>query len=185
MDSEEGPINFYSCRQKYGVFSNFFRGKITIDDQEWKSVEHYFQSQKYFGISDDHLQQVRDSKSPKDALELGNNTDWDIRDDWDTVKDDVMYKGVYAKFSQREKMNKTLLSTGNRAIVEHTVNDSYWGDGGDGTGRNMLGKILMRVREDLRNNEKKDKKEKKSKKRKGEDLEDLEDKKKKKRKKNK
>ena len=37
-----------------------------------------------------------------------------------------------------------------RSIVEHTENDGYWGDGGDGSGKNMLGQILMRVREELR-----------------------------------
>ena len=43
-----------------------------------------------------------------------------------------------------------LLGTGDATLVEHTENDAYWGDGGDGSGKNMLGKILMRVRERLR-----------------------------------
>ena len=43
-----------------------------------------------------------------------------------------------------------LLGTGDARIVEHTANDAYWGDGGDGSGKNMLGLILMRVREALR-----------------------------------
>jgi predicted NAD-dependent protein-ADP-ribosyltransferase YbiA (DUF1768 family) len=41
------------------------------------------------------------------------------------------------------------LATADAKIVEHTTNDSYWGDGGDGSGRNMLGQVLMRVREEL------------------------------------
>ncbi|MEO5928954.1 MAG: NADAR domain-containing protein, partial [Candidatus Kapaibacterium sp.] len=44
----------------------------------------------------------------------------------------------------------TLLDTGNAEIIEHTKRDTYWGDGGDGSGRNMLGLILMRVRDELR-----------------------------------
>ena len=43
----------------------------------------------------------------------------------------------------------TLLATGDSTIVEHTENDAYWGDGGDGSGKNRLGQILMRVREKL------------------------------------
>ena len=39
-------------------------------------------------------------------------------------------------------------------IIEHTSKDSYWGDGGDGSGRNMLGKTLMLVREELRRGDK-------------------------------
>jgi predicted NAD-dependent protein-ADP-ribosyltransferase YbiA (DUF1768 family) len=44
----------------------------------------------------------------------------------------------------------TLLGTGDARIVEHTENDRYRGDGGDGSGRNKLGQILMEVREGLR-----------------------------------
>jgi ribA/ribD-fused uncharacterized protein len=43
-----------------------------------------------------------------------------------------------------------LLATGEAKLVEHTSNDAYWGDGGDGSGKNMLGRVLMEVRERLR-----------------------------------
>ena len=46
-----------------------------------------------------------------------------------------------------------LLSTGSAERVEHTTNDAYRGDGGDGSGSNMLGCILMDVRGRLRENE--------------------------------
>ena len=45
-----------------------------------------------------------------------------------------------------------VLSTGDSKLVEHTENDDYWGDGGDGSGKNMLGRILMEVRTSLREN---------------------------------
>jgi hypothetical protein len=43
-----------------------------------------------------------------------------------------------------------LLGTGEAVLVEHTANDSYWGDGGDGSGKNRLGALLMQVRAELR-----------------------------------
>ena len=43
-----------------------------------------------------------------------------------------------------------LLDTGDRKLVEHMNWDSYWGDGGDGSGQNKLGKLLMKLREELR-----------------------------------
>jgi ribA/ribD-fused uncharacterized protein len=46
-----------------------------------------------------------------------------------------------------------LLSTGNQLIVENSPVDYYWGCGADGSGKNMLGKILMEVREILRKEE--------------------------------
>lgn len=58
-----------------------------------------------------------------------------------------MRDGLILKFTQNPHLLDLLLSTKNRKIVEHTVNDSYWGDGGDGSGKNRLGSILMELRE--------------------------------------
>jgi len=57
---------------------------------------------------------------------------------------------VRARFSQHEDLKRLLLDTGDAKLVEHTTNDDYWGDGGDGSGKNMLGRLLMEVREELR-----------------------------------
>ena len=61
-----------------------------------------------------------------------------------------MYVALYAKFTQHEQFTKMLLDTGDRKLVEHTTRDSYWGDGGDGSGQNRLGKLLIKLREELR-----------------------------------
>lgn len=82
---------------------------------------------------------------------MGRDRSRPLRSDWEKVKDDVMREAVRAKFTQNEHLKKTLLSTGDAALVEHTVNDSYWGDGGNGKGKNMLGKILMEIREEIKN----------------------------------
>jgi ribA/ribD-fused uncharacterized protein len=65
-----------------------------------------------------------------------------------------MYDACLAKFSQHPDLKQLLLDTGDAIIIEHTKNDNYWGDGGDGTGRNQLGKTLMRVRDTLRQTQK-------------------------------
>jgi hypothetical protein len=56
---------------------------------------------------------------------------------------------LVAKFTQHKALRKLLLGTGNTRLVEHTHNDRYWADGGDGTGRNRLGVLLMEVRGQL------------------------------------
>ncbi len=66
------------------------------------------------------------------------------------MKDNIMREAVMAKFSQHEDLKSLLLSTGDAHIIEHTENDAYWGDGGDGSGKNMLGKILVETRERLK-----------------------------------
>jgi N-glycosidase YbiA len=61
-----------------------------------------------------------------------------------------MRAAVLAKFTQHDDLKEILLGTGDALLIEHTTKDSYWGDGGDGSGKNMLGQILMSVREELR-----------------------------------
>ena len=62
-----------------------------------------------------------------------------------------MYEAVLSKFTQHEHLRQILLSTYDARLVEHTSKDNYWGDGGDGSGKNVLGQILMQVREELNN----------------------------------
>lgn len=54
-----------------------------------------------------------------------------------------------AKFAAHPAIRKTLLDTGSATLIEHTEKDRYWGDGGDGTGKNRLGVLLMRLRDEL------------------------------------
>jgi ribA/ribD-fused uncharacterized protein len=72
-----------------------------------------------------------------------------LRKDWEAVKDSIMHEAILAKFTRHADLREVLLATGDAEIVEKTDNDAYWGDGGDGRGKNKLGQILMRVREEL------------------------------------
>jgi len=65
-------------------------------------------------------------------------------------KDEIMLGALRAKFGQHEDLKRLLLGTGERKIVEHTKYDRYWGDGGDGSGRNRLGELLMQLRAEYR-----------------------------------
>lgn len=86
------------------------------------------------------------------AATLGRDRKQKIRRDWESAKDNVMRKAVLAKFSQHDELKQLLLSTGDAKLIEHTENDDYWGDGGDGKGKNKLGQILMSVRKELSEN---------------------------------
>lgn len=73
-----------------------------------------------------------------------------IRDDWDSIKLDVMMDVLKAKFSQNKKLKELLMSTGNANIIEDSPRDSYWGIGKDKKGQNHLGKLLVKLREILK-----------------------------------
>ena len=72
-----------------------------------------------------------------------------IRDDWDDIKLNIMKEALIAKFTQNQKLKTLLLNTNNASIIEDSPRDSYWGIGKDKNGENMLGKLLMEVREEL------------------------------------
>lgn len=145
-------IQFYSNKTKYGEFSNFDHHGITLGKKFWKTSEHYFQAKKFVGTK--HESEVRKCKSASDAARMGRDRSLPLRRDWETVKDNVMREAVLAKFVQHKELKELLLSTGDEALVEHTEKDSYWADGGDGMGKNMLGIILMEIREAIKSPEK-------------------------------
>jgi ribA/ribD-fused uncharacterized protein len=141
-------INFYSTSGEYGCFSNFSRHSVFLKGKRWPTSEHYFQAQKFVGT--EHEEAVRLAKTPGESARVGRDRKRPLRRDWESVKDGVMLEVVRAKFTQHEDLKATLLGTGDAKLVEHTEKDSYWGDGGDGSGKNRLGQILMKVREELR-----------------------------------
>jgi N-glycosidase YbiA len=140
-------INFYRVNDPYGCFSNFSPHPVFIGTM-WPTNEHYFQAQKFLGQPEPYMAILMDP-SPMNAARIGRDRHWNLRPDWEDVKVDIMRTALGAKVTQHAVVRETLLSTGNATIVEHTVNDSYWADGGDGTGLNMLGLLLMEIRDTL------------------------------------
>ncbi len=139
-------IKFYRVNEPYGCFSNFSKHPIYIQTT-WPTSEHYFQAQKF--LDSQPYRQILHTKSPMEAAKIGRSRQWPIRPDWEAVKVDVMRIAIRQKLLQHSDVRETLISTGDALIVEHTANDSFWRDGGDGNGRNMLGKILMQARDVL------------------------------------
>ena len=142
------PIRFYAVSGEYGELSNFARYPIALRGKRWPTVEHFFQAQKFAAPADQEA--IRAAKSPMIAARMGRSRTRKLRRDWEKVKLGVMRGAVEAKFRQHDDLGERLLATGEATIVEHTENDEFWGDGGDGSGRNELGKILMAVRATLR-----------------------------------
>lgn len=147
MSKQQTVINFYSVSDEYGEFSNFAPYRISLDGRVWPTSEHYFQAQKF--RDKPHQEEIRHANSPMIAARMGRSRKRPLRKDWESVKDQVMREAVLAKFTQHDDLRALLISTREAKLVEHTTNDSYWGDGGDGSGKNMLGHILMEVREQL------------------------------------
>jgi ribA/ribD-fused uncharacterized protein len=94
---------------------------------------------------------IRQAAKPIIAKSLADKYRDDIRPDWDAVKDDVMDRAVRRKFELHAPLRALLLATGDEDIAEDGPNhDAYWGVGRDGAGQNKLGRIIERIRAELR-----------------------------------
>ncbi len=145
-------VYFYSTReQPYGCFSNFSAHGFELDGRWWPTSEHYFQAQKFVGTP--HEEAIRLAPTPKVAANMGRERKRPLRADWEAVKDDVMRRAVRQKFERHAELREILLGTGDEEIVENAPGDYYWGCGADGTGKNVLGQILMETRSILRERE--------------------------------
>lgn len=140
-------IYFFDKGDKYYQLSNFAGFGFVLDGHRWRTMEHYFQAMKFEGTA--HFDKIRNCASPKQAKDLGQSRATPIRSDWDSVKEEVMLKGLREKFKDPE-LKKILLGTGKKELVENSPYDQYWGIGSNGKGKNRLGVLLMQLRTELK-----------------------------------
>lgn len=144
-------IYFYRVADEYEELSNFARYEIILDGQRWPTTEYYFQAQKF--RDQPYREKIRKTTSPMQAALLGRDHKQRLRNDWESIKDNVMKKALMAKFTQHEALRTLLQSTREAKLVEHTENDNHWGAGGNGKGKNRLGQLLMDIRSTIKNHE--------------------------------
>ncbi len=147
-------IRFWRTTDEYGCFSNFSRHPVVINGITWKTSEHFYQAQKfaslYLNHESDDYRAVMNAKTPGDAAAIGRDPNRKIRKDWELVKDNIMIWVLCEKVKQHQVIKEKLLSTGDAIIIEDSPTDYYWGCGKDNSGKNKLGILWMKIRENLK-----------------------------------
>lgn len=132
---------------EYAFLSNYSASPFRIDYVLFPTMEHYFQANKADN-QNDYLH-IANAPTPGEAKRLGRKIQ--LRPDWEKIKDNIMLTGLRKKFADPELRN-LLLATGDEELVEGNYwRDTYWGVC-NGVGQNKLGKLLMQVREEIKNN---------------------------------
>lgn len=141
-------------RGQYYFLSNFSPyGFICKNRWEWKTVEHYFQA--YKSVDNYHLHLIRKSETPAKAKKLGSSIK--LRDDWDVIKVWIMETALKYKFEQNKDIKQRLVDTKDAMLIEGNMwHDNFWGDCKcnkcrNKTGINVLGNLLMQIREEYEN----------------------------------
>lgn len=129
----------------YRFLSNFWSSAVVLDGHSYRTVEHAFQAAKT--NDEDARRRIRNEHDAAAAKRKGRSVD--LREDWEEVKLDVMEGLLRQKFGT-EPLKSKLLKTGKATLIEgNWWGDKYWGVC-DGKGENHLGKLLMKIREELR-----------------------------------
>lgn len=142
----EEPITFYEL--KFYMFSNFSSFAIHFDGRDWMTSEHAYQAMKF---KEPWLQEwVRNQRSAHEAMKAAQSKPVQYREDWKEVKVSTMLEICRAKLQQHPYIQRKLLETGDRELIESSPIDPFWGWGPNKDGENHLGKVWMTLRSEWR-----------------------------------
>ena len=156
-------ICFYHENEEYGCFSNWYMSRFEYAGKTYNSVEQYMMCQKAILFREYELaDRIMESNDPAEIKKLGRTRMAYFNAElWDKVSYAIVKRGVRAKFEQNWDICNILLETGNKLLAEASLRDLKWGIGISNTdmqrydtkewrGKNLLGQILMEVRDELK-----------------------------------
>ncbi len=155
-------VTFYSTGKPYGFLSNWYPSPFEFCGHTFPTAEHWMMWQKAQLFGDQRkAAAILRATDLNEVKGLGRQVEPYVEAAWEEVRLPVMRVGLRQKFLQNEQLLNDLLSTGMAAIAEAAPNDRIWGigigvddpkanDPGQWRGRNLLGRVLMEVRSDLR-----------------------------------
>ena len=121
---------------------------FSLENKEWPTVEQYYQSSLF--NNPDIQERIRELPSALSAIKY---TKWRFlqkKSDWKKLRQVLMTRAVYTKCKTYPHIAEALLNTGDKRLVENSAYDYFWGCGRDRRAENTYGKVLMNVRDKLR-----------------------------------
>ena len=143
-------IGFYP--REFYPFDNFSSFKVEWNGYLFASVEEAYQAASFMGSDEELVEKIKKSHSADEAQRISYANRDKRREDWDDVKISIMEELLRLKIEQNPYVKKKLLQTGDYMIVEDSPKDDFWGWGSNRDGQNNLGKLWMKLREELKNN---------------------------------
>ncbi|HSX33269.1 MAG TPA: NADAR family protein [Candidatus Saccharimonadales bacterium] len=137
------PREFYVC-------DNFASFQVEYGGVVWPTSEHLYQASHFFATDPWLAEEVRCARSAHQAQKIAKANAHLAPEEWDDMKVELMYEICKLKLEQHPYVRQKLLETGDLDIIEDSPKDAFWGWGPQRDGRNELGKIWMRLRDELR-----------------------------------
>jgi ribA/ribD-fused uncharacterized protein len=142
-----------------GPFSNWYESYFEVNQTKYNCGEQFMMFKKAIHFGDYEIaNEIMRETNPRKQKAWGREVRGFDQEEWNKVSKELVYEGLYAKFTQNEDLKEILLSTGDREIVEAAWYDTVWGvglreddplilDKSNWKGMNYLGIVLMRVRD--------------------------------------
>ncbi len=161
--TDENMVGFFHEDEEYGCFSNWYPAEFDYAREHYKNVEQYMMYQKVMMFRQYELaDKIMKTDDPSECKKIGRTHFPEFNSElWDKTCKTIVKRGVRAKFLQNKELLELLLGTGNKLLAECSPFDKKWGIGIDindpdrfdaskWKGSNLLGRVLMEVREELR-----------------------------------
>lgn len=141
-------------------FSNWYKTPLMMDGVSYVSVEQsYFHSKAILAHDPSRAAQIMTTNNPKRMRKIAADINLDKKE-WESKDEEIMKRALRAKFQQNDDLKTILLETEGQTLVEGTRNPR-WGcgvslyskgstDPSKWTGGNLLGKLLMELRRELK-----------------------------------
>lgn len=160
-------IGFYHEYEEYGCFSNWYRAEFEYAGKRYISVEQYMMYQKMMQFKAYDIAEKKLQETDQGTIKYLGRSNLDNFNSvlWDKTKYAIVKRGIRAKFLQNPDMAEILLNTQHSVLAECSQNDDHWGIGVDihdehrldteyWDDKNLIGRILMEIRQELRLREK-------------------------------
>lgn len=140
-------IGFYP--REFYCLDNFSSFKVEWDGYLYASLEEAYQTAKFLKSAPEIAEEIKKSHSAHEAQKIAFANKDKVRSDWQEVKLTIMEELLRKKLQQNPYVKQKLLQTKDYIIVEDSPKDNFWGWGKDRTGENHLGKLWMKLRDEL------------------------------------
>lgn len=147
LETSGKVVGFYE--REFYCFSNFSSFAVRWKGRLWQTSEHAYQASHFFETSPKLVEKIFKAKCAHEASKIANMNANKAPRDWEEKKVAIMEDIVRHKLKQNPYVLHKLLQTGNRKIIEDSPKDDFWGWGEKRNGRNELGKIWMKLREEV------------------------------------
>ncbi|KKU43814.1 MAG: hypothetical protein UX60_C0016G0001 [Berkelbacteria bacterium GW2011_GWA2_46_7] len=145
------PIGFYE--REFYVLSNFSSFQVDWHGRHWPTSEHAYQASHFFETAPELVEQIFKSNSAHEAYVIAKANGHRAPKNWEEIKVGIMEDICRCKLQQNPYVKKKLLQTKDLPLVEDSPKDACWGWGPNRDGRNELGKVWMKLRDELKSEE--------------------------------